>query len=83
MSGHKYLQLSRRGSISDSTFNRRDSTDEDRNQSVESLSSINVTLNIEHRRNWEFCVAPGAWTRILTNVVGMCSHVLCASLHHF
>lgn len=80
--GQKHLQLSKRGSFGDSASSRRSSTDKNNEESVESPSSVNVLLNIAHRRNWNIMIAPGAWTRILTNVVGMCSIIPLSSLEN-
>lgn len=73
VSGHKYLQLSKRGSFGDSAPSRRSSADKHNAESVKPSSSVSVTLNIAHRQNWNITIAPGAWTRILTNLVGKSS----------
>lgn len=74
VTGHKYHQLSKRGSIIDSSPSRRSTANANNEQSADSSSSVSVTLNIAHRQNWNITIAPGAWARILTNVIGMCSH---------
>lgn len=57
---------------SGSHLNHRDSSSvySSYSPALHSSSDVAVTLNIAHRKTWLVQMQPGAWTRILTNVVG-------------
>ncbi|KAI3481806.1 hypothetical protein L1887_55576 [Cichorium endivia] len=68
VSGHRYHELSRRGSLP---------RDVEKRQTVEPTDdskSLCVTLDIDKCDSWNIDMAPGVWTRIITNVLGSFSN---------
>lgn len=69
VSGHTYLEMSKSGlAVKSRPAHTRSRSKV--GQSFTKLTSLGVTLNIQHRDSWGVNVSPGHWTRILANLLG-------------
>jgi signal transduction histidine kinase len=70
VAGHRYLGASENGRAGAETVSRRTESSSLTSQPAHRLPAVSVTLDIAKADTWMTALSPGAWTRILTNIVG-------------